>query len=276
MGAPAAPEPLKRTELPSQPWQDLAIDFCGPLPSGHNLFVIVDYYSRFIEVEVMTKIDSAKAIKVLDTIFARFGFPMSITADNGRQFISQEFQQYCDTNNIELVSTIPYWPQQNGEVERQNRSLLKRLAISQEEGKDWLRELQKYLMMYRSSPHSVTKKTPAELMFNRNIRDKLPSMDQPIETDQELRDRDKEMKMKGKTYADEKRRAKVNDVKEGDYVLLKRQVIPNKLATTFEPTVFKVIERKGSEVTVENVGTGSTYRRNVAHFKKTDEETTVR
>lgn len=276
MGAPAAPEPLKRTELPSQPWQDLAIDFCGPLPSGHNLFVIVDYYSRFIEVEVMTKIDSAKAIKVLDTIFARFGFPMSITADNGRQFISQEFQQYCDTNNIELVSTIPYWPQQNGEVERQNRSLLKRLAISQEEGKDWLRELQKYLMMYRSSPHSVTKKTPAELMFNRNIRDKLPSMDQPIETDQELRDRDKEMKMKGKTYADEKRRAKVNDVKEGDYVLLKRQVIPNKLATTFEPTVFKVIERKGSEVTVENVGSGSTYRRNVAHVKKTDEETTVR
>lgn len=109
MGAPAAPEPLKRTELPSQPWQDLAIDFCGPLPSGHNLFVIVDYYSRFIEVEVMTKIDSAKAIKVLDTIFARFGFPMSITADNGRQFISQEFQQYCDTNNIELVSTIPYF-----------------------------------------------------------------------------------------------------------------------------------------------------------------------
>lgn len=101
-------------------------------------------------------------------------------------------------------------------------------------------------------------------------------MDQPIETDQELRDRDKEMKMKGKTYADDKRRAKVNDVKEGDYVLLKRQVIPNKLATTFEPTVFKVIERKGSEVTVENVGSGSTYRRNVAHVKKTDEETTVR
>lgn len=122
MGAPSAPEPMKRTELPSKPWQDIAIDFCGPLPSGHNLFVIVDYYSRFVEVEVMTKIDSTKAIKALDKIFARFGFPMSITADNGRQFVSHEFQQYCNTNNIELISTTPYWPQQNGEVERPEKT----------------------------------------------------------------------------------------------------------------------------------------------------------
>lgn len=131
-------------------------------------------------------------------------------------------------------------------------------------------------MMYRASPHSITKKSPAELMFNRNIRDKLPSMDQPIAIDEELSDRDREKKMKGKEYGDEKRHAKLNDVKEGDDVLLKRQVIPNKIATTFEPTVFKVMERKGSEVIVENTESGSTYRRNVAHTKKIGEHGTVR
>lgn len=104
---------MKRKELPSAPWMDLAIDFLGPLPSGHNLLVIVDYYSRFIEVEVMKKIDSLETIKRLNVIFSRFGFPASITLDNGRQFVSQEFHQYCEINNIDLNHTIPYWPQQS-------------------------------------------------------------------------------------------------------------------------------------------------------------------
>lgn len=275
VSAPAPPEPMKRTELPSHPWQHIAIDFLGPLPSGHNLFVIVDYYSRFIEVEIMTKIDSAKAIAKLKNIFARFGFPISITADNGRQFISEEFKQYCETNNIKLNNTIPYWPQQNGEVERQNRSILKRLKISQEQKRDWTDDLNQYLLMYRSTPHSTTSKTPAELMFNWNIRDKLPSIQQhSIDIDQALHDRDKEKKEKGKVYGDNRRNAKVSDIEVGDSVLLKRQVISNKLATTFEPTTFKVIERNGSEITVENIETGTTYKRNVAHVKKISVEET--
>lgn len=127
VSAPNAPEPLRRKELPSAAWQHLAIDFLGPLPSGHNLFVIVDYYSRFVEIEIMKKIDSTETIKRLQSIFVRFGLPISITADNGRQLISDEFRTYCTINNIELISTIPYWPQQNGEIERQNPSILKRL-----------------------------------------------------------------------------------------------------------------------------------------------------
>lgn len=84
MSAASAPEPIKRTELPSGPWQHLAIDFLGPLPSGHHLFVIVDYYSRFIEVEVMPKSPTTSdTTKCLKTIFARFGLPISITSDNG-------------------------------------------------------------------------------------------------------------------------------------------------------------------------------------------------
>lgn len=268
MSAANLPEPVKRTDLPSAPWEDLAIDFCGPLPSGHQLFVIVDYYSRFIEVEVMTKIDSQATIQRLTVIFARFGFPSSITADNGRQFVSEEFKQYYRTNGIKLNNTIPYWPQQNGEVERQNRSLLKRLAICQNEKGNWREDLQTYLLMYRSTPHTTTLKTPAELMFNRNIRDKMPSIEQKKEVDGELYDRDTEMKAKGKQYIDHKRRAKTSDIEEGDEVVAKRQVTTNKLSTTFEPTVYTVTKRNGSEVTIESAATGTQYRRNVAHVKK--------
>lgn len=55
---PNAPEQMKRKELPSQPWQHLAIDYMGPLPTGYSLLVVVDYYSRYIEVGVMKKIVS--------------------------------------------------------------------------------------------------------------------------------------------------------------------------------------------------------------------------
>lgn len=84
VNAPNAPEPLQRTKLPSAPWEHLAIDFLGPLPSGHYVFVVVDYYSRFFEIDIMMKIDSAKTIDRLKGIFARFGLPISITADNGK------------------------------------------------------------------------------------------------------------------------------------------------------------------------------------------------
>lgn len=123
--------------------------------------------------------------------------------------------------------------------------------------------------MYRSTQHSTTLKTPAELMFNRNIRDKLPSIEQPLETiDSDTRDRDMEKKWKVKLYADSRRRAQTNPIKEGDKVVVKRQIVTNKLATTFEPEIHKVTKRFGSEVVVEHSGTGKKYRRNVSHVKK--------
>ena len=43
------PEPIRSIALPDGPWQDLAVDLMGPLPSGHSLLVFVDYYSRFYD-----------------------------------------------------------------------------------------------------------------------------------------------------------------------------------------------------------------------------------
>lgn len=269
VSAPNAPEPLRPTELPMAPWEHLAIDFLGPLPTGHYIFVVVDYYSRFVEVEIMTRIDSVQTIKRLKVMFARFGLPISITADNGKQLVSGDFKQYCEVHNIHLNSTTPYWPQMNGEVERQNRSLLKRMIICQEQKGNWYEDLDQYLLMYRSTPHSTTLKTPAEMMFGRNIRDKLPSIVQPKEVDDsETYDRDTLMKEKGKEYADRKRHTKISDIKEGDSVIAKRQMITNKLNTTFEPAVFKVAKRSGSEAIIVNSDTNSRYRRNVSHLKK--------
>ena len=45
VGKPLHPEAIKRTELPTRPWQDLAAGLLGPLPTGEYLLVVVDYFS---------------------------------------------------------------------------------------------------------------------------------------------------------------------------------------------------------------------------------------
>lgn len=268
VGAPPPPEPIKRTQLPSESWQHLALDYCGPLPSGHYLMVVIDYYSRYAEVEIMKKIDAASTIDRLHVMFARYGFPSSLTADNAKQLTCEEFKNYCSSNGIKLISTTPYWPQMNGEVERFNKFILKQLKISQAENRNWQYDLHQQLAMYRSTPHSTTLKAPGELMFNRQMRDKLPSIYQPIRIDSEFRDIDQEKKEKGKAYADDRRHAETNDVNVGDKVYVKRQIINNKLDSPFDTTIHEIVKRSGSEVTVKSLATGTCYRRNVAHVKR--------
>ena len=46
-------EPMKRTEPPPGPWQDVAVDIMGPMPTGKNLLVVVDYYSCYYEFVII-------------------------------------------------------------------------------------------------------------------------------------------------------------------------------------------------------------------------------
>ena len=68
------------------------------------------------------------------------------------------------------------WPQANGHVERQNRTLLKSLKVAHTEGKNWREELQKFLLAYRTTPQTSTGVTPAFLMFGRELKAKLPEL----------------------------------------------------------------------------------------------------
>ena len=57
--------PLSMSELPDGPWMNILMDFCGPIPSGEYLFVIVDEYSRFPVVEIVNNLSAEKIIQSL-------------------------------------------------------------------------------------------------------------------------------------------------------------------------------------------------------------------
>ena len=90
-------------------------------------------------------------------------------SDNGPQFRFDVFERYVEDCGVEHRKATPLWPQANGEVDRQNRSLLKRMRIAQAERKEWKKELGKYLVAYRSSRHTTTGVSPAELLFGRKM-----------------------------------------------------------------------------------------------------------
>ncbi|KAJ8342657.1 hypothetical protein SKAU_G00325850 [Synaphobranchus kaupii] len=93
----------------------------------------------------------------------------------------REVRKAIEENGIQHVKTTPKRAQANGEVERQNASLMKRIRIAQAEGLDWKRELRKYATVYRAIDRSATGRSPAELLSGRKMRGKLPDLNHSME-----------------------------------------------------------------------------------------------
>ena len=188
------------TPLPTRPWTE-AIDLLEPLPTGESILVVVDYYGQCYEVDILKSTVASKVIASLEEMFARRALPESLTSNNRLQFILAEFAEHMVQQSIRHHKVTPKWPQANGEVQRQNSSLLKRLQIAYAEKKNWRIDLNIYLADYRALPHRTTGVSPAELLFDRKIRSKLPELSE-IHVEQGVRDRDNEQKSRSKSYAD--------------------------------------------------------------------------
>jgi hypothetical protein len=141
------------------------------------------------------------------------------------------------------------------------------MQIAQAEGKDWRDKILDYVMGYRAKMHPTTGQSPAKLLFQREIRTKMPELRGYQATDdQAVRDFDAERKGLSKLYTDKKRGAVQGDIEPGDTVLLKREQ-RQKLDTPFLPTPCKVIDKAGTKITVQTPG-GATYARNSSLMKK--------
>ncbi len=251
------------SELPHGPWKNVAVDFCGPFPSGDYLLVMLDEYSRFPFVEIMQSTSACKLIPVMDKSFSAVGIPEVVKSDNGPPFSSKDFSDFAKYLGFHHRKITPYWPQPNAEVERFNRTLTKAVHTATLEGKPWKQELYKFLRNYRAAPHHTTNRPPAEVFYGRPIVIKLPSLSHPP-NDEALRLTDRLKKDRMKHYADKRRNASHSELKEGDVVLI-RQKKTGKLTTPFNPNPYKVITVKGMMVTAQRHD--HTITRHRSHFK---------
>ena len=187
------------------------MDILSPLPSGENLSGLVNYHSRWIEVEVVRATTRKINIQRLIVPFARYGIPKRLHIVNSPNLVANEIEDYLKEMGVELRHTTSLWPRANGEVERQNRAPLKAIRAAHEEGKIWREELNKFLLAYMSTPYSTTGKCPAELLFRRVLNSKMPELmglhnEEADITDQGTRDRDTQKKQANKDYVKKRSR----------------------------------------------------------------------
>lgn len=84
-------------------------------------YIVVDYYSRYFEVEKITSLTSNRVIQKLMPMFARFGIPQTLISNNGPCYSSREFKDFARAWNFEHITSSPLYPQSNGMAERLSR-----------------------------------------------------------------------------------------------------------------------------------------------------------
>ncbi|GJW70936.1 retrovirus-related pol polyprotein from transposon TNT 1-94 [Tanacetum coccineum] len=110
----------------------LHMDLCGPMRvqtiNGKKyILVIIDDYSRFTWVKFLRSKDETPevVIKFLKQIQVGLNKTVrNIRTDNGTEFVNKDLTDYYERVGIFHQKTVPRTPQQNGVVERQNRTLV--------------------------------------------------------------------------------------------------------------------------------------------------------
>ena len=99
-------QPLRPVELPGRSLEKVAMDIFHY--KRNDYLVIIDYYSRWIEIRQLTSQTSDCVIIRVKTVFTTHGIPD--VSDNGRQFVSDEFRKFAKSWCFAQHTTNPYSP----------------------------------------------------------------------------------------------------------------------------------------------------------------------
>ena len=161
-------EPLIPSELPDRPWQKVATDLFEFQKSQYLL--VIDYYSRFIEIPKLSTTTSTNVITNLKSIFSRHGVPETVRSDNGPQYSSEQFAEFANQYGFSNITSSPKYPQSNRAAERAVRTIKDLLKKNKKmQNSDMYMEI----LAYRSTLLE-NGLSPAELLMGRKLRTSVP------------------------------------------------------------------------------------------------------
>ena len=105
------------------PMECLNIDFIGPFPDGGYILVIVDTFTRWVELFPTVDATAASAAQALLQHFGRFGAPHQLRSDNGPHFIADLIREFLSLIGTQHCLTLVYSKQENSIVERYNKEI---------------------------------------------------------------------------------------------------------------------------------------------------------
>jgi transposase InsO family protein len=140
-------------------------------PRGfRHLLVVIDKFSKWIEVWPLTSIGSEQAVAFFTNIIHRFGVSNSIITDNGTQFTGKKFLDFCEDHHIRVDWAAVAHPMTNGQVERANGMILQGLKPRiyndlNKFGKRWIKELPSVVWSLRTTLSRATGFSPFFLVY---------------------------------------------------------------------------------------------------------------
>ena len=193
----------------------LKLDLCEYKKKQY--LIVIDYYSRWMEIKQLTSTTSRAVIEKTKTMFISFGVPDIIISDNGPQYSSQEFKKFCSDWNICHRPVNPHFPQENGMAERAVQTAKQILDLPDPEIG---------LLNYRATLHSATGISPSLALLGREIQTRLPVLSKVLlprsVKPEEIRAADKSAKQRYKQYYDDRYGARNLPVlPQGEPVLVK-------------------------------------------------------
>lgn len=131
--------------------------------------VVIDHFSRWIEICQMSNKTSEEVINAIQSIFTRLGFPQYIIADN-LPFISARCRKYFTSKDVTVLTCTPHYHQSNGLAEKAV-SIAKQVLRKSHEGKTDYRDL---LLEYNNTPLIHLKTAPSQIPHSRILRSQIP------------------------------------------------------------------------------------------------------
>ncbi|KAL1276512.1 hypothetical protein QQF64_036135 [Cirrhinus molitorella] len=156
----------------------LHLDVLGPFPeskSGNRyILVIFDQFTCWVEAFPIPEHGAETTVKrlVFDVI-SRFGAPLEIHTDQGRNFDSVLFTEVCRLLQVTKTRTTPYHPASNGQAKRFNRTLLQMMQCYVDQNQRNLDEHLPLLTAAYRSTAEVTRDAKATPEFVQKLQDNL-------------------------------------------------------------------------------------------------------
>ena len=130
--------------------------------------LVVDYFSKYVEVQKLSTTTAANVIAALKSIFSRHGIPSILVSDNGPQYSSYEMKEFAGKYGFQHVTSSPLYPQANGQAERAVKTVKQLLGNA--------KDPHMALLSYRATPLPSVGLSPAELLMGRRIKTDIPQL----------------------------------------------------------------------------------------------------
>ena len=155
----------------------------------------MDKYSRYPVVKIIQSWRTKNRNTGLGKIFSMLEGPVTLKSDNSAPMNLEAFRNFANYLGIEHRKITLLWPKANSECERFSQTICKAICAACVKHMNWKQEMLIFFRNHRASKHSTLNKAPAEILFSRNIKTRLPQMTLKS-SDMELRDTYKYKKAK--------------------------------------------------------------------------------